>query len=57
MGKPSGKGWLYGNNFSAPGRNRLCMVSTPQGKVQRKQSSIASAFLNRAFLFYKNPIG
>tara|TARA_Y100001970_G_scaffold270649_1_gene364811 strand:- start:567 stop:980 length:414 start_codon:yes stop_codon:yes gene_type:complete len=37
MGQPTGKGWLYGNNFSAPGRNRLCMVSTPQGKVQRKQ--------------------
>ena len=35
--QPTGKGWLYGNNFSAPGRNRLCMVSTPQGKVQRKQ--------------------
>ena len=37
ISQPTGKGWLYGNNFSAPGRNRLCMVSTPQGKVQRKE--------------------
>ncbi len=35
--QPSGKGWLYGNNFSSPGRNRLCVVSTPSGRAQREK--------------------
>ena len=34
---PSGKGWLYGNNFSSPGRNKICMVSTPSGRAKRER--------------------
>lgn len=28
-----GKGWLYGNNFSSPAHNKICLVSSPQGDV------------------------
>ncbi|MBT3980902.1 MAG: hypothetical protein HOE90_06070 [Bacteriovoracaceae bacterium] len=33
---PLAKGELYGNNFSSAARNKVCMVSTPNGQVHRK---------------------
>lgn len=36
-GAYAGEGWLYGNNFSSTARNKVCMVSTADGSVQRLQ--------------------
>lgn len=44
-GNPKGKGQLYGNNFSSPARKKVCMVSTPQGKVQRYQNFLCECVL------------
>ena len=34
---PTTSGWLYGNNFQSPARNRYCMVTTPGGLVLNQQ--------------------
>lgn len=30
-----GQGWLYGNNFNSPAREKVCVVSTAAGSAQR----------------------
>lgn len=35
---PSTSGFLYGNNFQSPSRNRYCMVTTPAGVVLYQQN-------------------